>query len=100
MDFRDSPDDAAFRDEVREWLGEHLTGEFAEVGGRGGPADETSWEIRLEWEKLLGKDRWLGLAWPEEYGGRRAHLPPHSIFRPEDTEPPTPLRRHLIRGGP
>ena len=29
MDFRDTPDEAAFRGEVRAWLAEHLTGEFA-----------------------------------------------------------------------
>ena len=34
MDFRDSPAEAEFRDEVRTWLSEHLVGEFAELGGR------------------------------------------------------------------
>ena len=32
MDFRDTPDEAAFRAEVRAWLAEHLTGEFAALG--------------------------------------------------------------------
>src|SRR5918996_1074053 len=36
MDFLDSPAEAAFRDEVRMWLAEHLVGEFAELGGGGG----------------------------------------------------------------
>ena len=61
MEFTDTPAEAAFRDEVRSWLAEHLTGEFAALGGRGGPADEAGWDIRVEWERLLGKDRWLGL---------------------------------------
>ena len=89
MDFRDPPEDAAFRDEVRGWLGEHLTGEFADVGGRGGPADETSWDTRLEWEKLLGKDRWLGLAWPEEYA--KADAPSRISFFGEGLFAPTLL---------
>src|ERR1700676_1371669 len=92
MDFRDSPDEAAFRDEVRGWLGEHLTGEVAEIGGRGGPADETGWELRVEWEKLLGKDRWLGLAWPEEYGGGGANFAQQIIFSEEYARANAPAR--------
>ena len=92
MDFRDSPDEAAFRDEVRAWLAERLTGEFAEIGGRGGPADETGWEPRVEWEKLLGKDRWLGLAWPDEYGGRGANFAQQIIFSEEYARANAPAR--------
>ena len=92
MDFRDSPSEAAFRDEVRSWLDEHLTGEFAEVGGRGGPADETGWDTRVEWEKLLGKDRWLGLAWPEEFGGRAASFAEQVIFNEEYAKANAPAR--------
>jgi alkylation response protein AidB-like acyl-CoA dehydrogenase len=92
MDFRDSPDEAAFRDEVRTWLDEHLTGEFAEIGGRGGPADETGWDLRVEWEKLLGKDRWLGLAWPDQYGGRDANFAQQIIFSEEYARANAPAR--------
>ena len=58
------PDEAAFRAEVRAWLADHLTGEFAGLGSAGGPADEAGWDVRIEWEKLLGRDRWVGLSWP------------------------------------
>ena len=74
MDFRDTPDEAAFRAEVRAWLAEHLVGEFAALGSAGGPADETGWDVRIEWERLLGADRWVGMSWPEEYGGRAARV--------------------------
>jgi alkylation response protein AidB-like acyl-CoA dehydrogenase len=83
MDFRDSPEEAAFRDEVRGWLAEHLTGEFAALGGRGGPADEEGWDTRVKWAKLLGADRWIGLSWPEEYGGRAANLAQQIIYSEE-----------------
>ena len=46
MDFADTPAEAAFRAEVRGWLAEHLTGEFAALGPGGGPADETGWDVR------------------------------------------------------
>jgi alkylation response protein AidB-like acyl-CoA dehydrogenase len=92
MDFRDTPAEAAFRDEVRTWLSEHLVGEFAEIGPGGGPADETGYELRIEWEKLLGKDRWVGLAWPEEYGGRNAGIVEQVIFNEEYAKAGAPAR--------
>jgi hypothetical protein len=61
MGFRDSPDEAAFRAEVRAWIADHLTGEFAGLGSAGGPADEAGWDVRIEWEKLLGRERWVAV---------------------------------------
>jgi alkylation response protein AidB-like acyl-CoA dehydrogenase len=92
MDFRDSPEEASFRDEVRSWLSDHLKDEFAEIGGRGGPADEHGWDVRLEWERMLGKDRWVGLAWPEEYGGRDASIIEQVIFNEEYAKADAPAR--------
>ena len=92
MDFRDSPEEASFRDEVRSWLSDHLKDEFAEIGGRGGPADEHGWDVRLEWERMLGKDRWVGLAWPEEYGGRNASIIEQVIFNEEYAKADAPAR--------
>jgi alkylation response protein AidB-like acyl-CoA dehydrogenase len=92
MDFLDTPAEAAFRDEVRTWLAEHLVGEFAEVGGGGGPSDETAWELRVEWEKLLGRDRWVGIDWPEEYGGRNASFAEQIIFNEEYAKADAPTR--------
>jgi len=92
MDFTDSPGEAAFRAEVREWLDEHLVGEFAEIGGAGGPAEETAWDARVEWERLLGRDRWVGLSWPEEYGGRDANFAEQVIFNEEYAKADAPAR--------
>jgi alkylation response protein AidB-like acyl-CoA dehydrogenase len=92
MDFADTPAEAAFRDEVRAWLREHLTGEFAALGPGGGPADETGWDVRLEWEHILGADRWVGLSWPVEYGGRGADLSQQIIFNEEYARANAPAR--------
>ena len=52
MDLRDRPEDEAFRAEVRAWLEDHVVGEFAALGGRGGSGDETfGFETRLAWEQ-------------------------------------------------
>ncbi len=92
MDFTDSPEEASFRAEVRDWLAEHLVGEFAEIGGQGGPADETGWDVRLEWERILGADRWVGLSWPVEYGGRGASFAQQVVFHDEYAKANAPAR--------
>ena len=58
MDLRDSPDEAAFRVQVRGWLAANLPDEVR--GGRsGGP----------EWSRKLYEAGYAGLTWPKEYGG-------------------------------
>jgi alkylation response protein AidB-like acyl-CoA dehydrogenase len=80
MDIEIRPEDQPFADKVQCWLDEHLVGEFAEHRGVGGPADSAAWDVRLRWEKELSAGRWLGLTWPEEYGGRGATLTQAIIF--------------------
>jgi alkylation response protein AidB-like acyl-CoA dehydrogenase len=92
MDFTDTPDEAAFRAEVQAWLREHLTGEFAALGSSGGPADETGWDVRIEWERVLGADRWVGMSWPEEYGGRALTFAQQVIFNEEYAKANAPAR--------
>jgi alkylation response protein AidB-like acyl-CoA dehydrogenase len=92
VDFKDSPAEAEFRDEVRTWLSEHLVGEFAELGGRGGPADERGWDTRIEWERTLGRDRWVGCSWPVEYGGRGLDFSQQVIFNEEYAKANAPAR--------
>jgi len=74
VDFEYTKAEEVFREELRDWLADHLTGEFRKYLGAGGPADDSHWEIRLEWERLLAKDRWLSITWPEQYGGRGGTL--------------------------
>ena len=49
-----APEDAQFREELRDWLADHLVGEFRTARGLGGPADDRAWDVRLAWEKELG----------------------------------------------
>jgi alkylation response protein AidB-like acyl-CoA dehydrogenase len=80
MDIEIRPEDRPFADEVQSWLDEHLVGEFAAHRGVGGPDDSAAWDVRLRWEKELSAGRWLGLTWPQEYGGRGATLAQAIIF--------------------
>ncbi len=78
MDFALSPEDEAFRDELRAWLDEHLppflekeAAEEAttESGGRSTPATNRR---RAAWQRQLNEGRWAAIHWPAEYGGRGA----------------------------
>ncbi len=83
MELRDDVGEAAFRAEVRDWLADHLVGEFAAHPGVGGVSDDGHWELRLEWEKLLAQARLLNITWPEQYGGRGGTLSQEIIFHQE-----------------
>src|SRR3954452_10620552 len=92
MDFAFSPQDELFRDEVRTWLHEHLTGDFKALGtgnDLGGP-DEL--DIRKAWERELAKGGWVGLSWPTEHGGREASLTEELIFNEEYARAEGPVR--------
>jgi len=92
MEYDIAPDEAAFRDEVRQWLSEHLVGEFAAHRGVGSPTDDTAWEVRIAWEKELAAGGWLGLTWPKEFGGRGATLAQEVVFETEYARAAAPAR--------
>jgi alkylation response protein AidB-like acyl-CoA dehydrogenase len=77
------PADRAFVEELRGWLAAHLVGDFAGQAHRGGPDDDDNWELRREWERLLGEGNWLGLSWPRRFGGREASLTQEILFARE-----------------
>ena len=83
MNLGDTPIQAARREEIRDWLAEHLTGEFARHPGVGGPTDDSWWELRLAWERELAAGGWLGITWPVEYGGRGGTLEEELVFLEE-----------------
>jgi alkylation response protein AidB-like acyl-CoA dehydrogenase len=90
MDFADPASVARFREELRDWLAEHLVGEFARHRGVGGPTDDSHWELRLAWERELAAGGWLGITWPTEYGGRGGTLDEEIVF----------LEEHFRAGAP
>ncbi|MGW0648017.1 acyl-CoA dehydrogenase family protein [Streptomyces umbrinus] len=81
-----------FRDELRDWLAEHLVGEFAEHRGVGGPTDGAAWEARLAWDRELAAGNWLGVGWPQEYGGRGLGLLEEIVFEYEYARANAPYR--------
>ncbi len=81
MDLHFTPEEDAFRKEVRAYLDDLLHGEFASIRGRGGPGDEHAFfDERLAWERRLGADGWTCVGWPAEFGGRGLPLDQQVIY--------------------
>jgi len=97
VDLRYSAEDEALRAEIRGWLAAHLTGEWAELRGFGGPGkDHQAFEERLAWNRILAEHGWTGLGWPEEHGGRGLSLWQQVIFHEEYARADAPARiNHL-----
>jgi alkylation response protein AidB-like acyl-CoA dehydrogenase len=80
VDLRDTPEEAAFRAELRAWLETNLPEERR--GGRGG-AERYGDSFGREWSKLLYEGGYAGLTWPKEYGGAGAPYSFQAIFYEE-----------------
>jgi alkylation response protein AidB-like acyl-CoA dehydrogenase len=77
MDFDLSDENLAFREEFRAWLAEH-TPPDVDVAATFEEA-----ETLREWQCTLHSGRWVGIHWPEEYGGRGASLLQVAIYNEE-----------------
>ena len=84
MSMQPSQADETFRTEVRAWLADALSGEFATLRGSGGPGREhEAFEERLAWHRHLAAAGWTCLSWPVEHGGRAATIAQQVIFHEE-----------------
>jgi alkylation response protein AidB-like acyl-CoA dehydrogenase len=81
MDFALTPEQEAFRVELRTWLSENLTAEFRSL--RGGLGDPEAVAGRRRWQRRLHDAGYIGVSWPKEYGGRGASLMEEMIVNAE-----------------
>ena len=77
MDLRDTPDEAAFRQEVRDFIAQNLPDSSKARGAR------RFEDADREWSEKLGEAGYAGLTWPKEYGGAGAPYSHQAIFLEE-----------------
>ena len=70
MDFDFTPEDEAFRAEVRKFLKQHLP-------------KKQSFEALAEWQKQVRGKGWVGFAWPKEVGGGGGAIAQQVILKEE-----------------
>ena len=68
MDMDFSPEDLAFREEVRAFLDAKLNARLRE-GAANTPSVFTEPDITREWQAILAEKGWLATSWPVEDGG-------------------------------
>ena len=83
MDLTLTPAEEKFRDECRAWLDAHVPQQWHDAAFRESltPAGEIT--FLKSWQQTLYGGGWVGLAWPQEYGGRGATLMEQVIFNQE-----------------
>ena len=93
MDLRDTPEEAAFRAELRAWLEENLPGDIQ--GHRGGAA-RFEGEAMRAWSRSLYDAGYAGLTWPKEYGGGSKPYSYQAIFLEETARAEAPQHLGVI----
>ena len=83
MDFRESPEHARFRLEVRRWLEKHLPAGWEMPGYRGPDTAAERMRFTRWWQGRLFEGGWSGLAWPKAYGGRELGILEQMIWGEE-----------------
>ncbi|MGI9018429.1 MAG: acyl-CoA dehydrogenase family protein [Euzebya sp.] len=92
MDFRDSQDEATFRKEAKGWIAERLTGIPHEY-----PVSHDQKTANAHWwQEQLSDGGYLGLTWPQAYGGRGLPIAYEAIFNAESARQHTPLGINML----
>ena len=92
MDFNDTPEEAAFRAQVRAWL--DVNAERLKPGERNpgleGRTEPGAIKRAQEWQAKKADAGWACITWPKEYGGRGATAIQSVIWNQEEARYKTP----------
>ncbi len=95
MDLNQTPQELAFRDEVRAWFAAHVPKDWVRRRNA-----EESMQARFaylcEWQRKLFDAGWAGISWPKEYGGRGASLMEQVIFIEEMARAEAPPMANVL----
>jgi len=80
VDLNYSPEEAAFREEVRAWLSSNLPPDLKD---KVASYAHLSKDDLLRWHKILARKGWVAPAWPREWGGTGWNVVQRYIFEEE-----------------
>jgi len=88
MEFRDTPEEAAFRAEVRSFIERELPESLRHIEPEWGsfntrPRRGTNIEAQRAWRRSLAERHWIAPHWPKEYGGAGLDIGRQFIFNEE-----------------
>ena len=87
MDLTYTPEQEAFRTEIRQWLADNVPEKpLLTLEG------EEGYHQHVEWERKLASGNWGMVTWPEQFGGRGLDLIQWLIFEEEYWAASAPLR--------
>ncbi len=66
MDLHFTPEEQAFRAEIRAWVAENLP---KDISDKVHNAQRLTRDDQQRWARILGKQGWHGSAWPKQFGG-------------------------------
>ena len=87
MDLRFTPEEAAFRAEVRAFIRDNLPLDIRERLRPGHPARK---EDTVAWQRILNRKGWAAYPWPKEHGGPGWSAVQRMIFVDENALAPAP----------
>jgi len=93
VDFRDTPEEAAFREAAREWLADNVP---EELRGYGFGIDTGDLTAMRAWSLALHEAGYAGLTWPKEYGGSGAPVAHQAIMLEELARAEAPPHLNVI----
>ncbi|MBI3953363.1 MAG: acyl-CoA dehydrogenase family protein [Chloroflexi bacterium] len=82
MDFGFTAKQQAWRQQVRDFLGEELPSDWRGMG-RSFEASDEGFAYSRQFARKLAQKGWLAVSWPKEYGGRAASHTEQTIFNEE-----------------
>jgi alkylation response protein AidB-like acyl-CoA dehydrogenase len=87
MDFKLTPEEEAFRDEVRRFLDENLP-----------PKSKRDGMSLARWTQLVREKRWVGFGWPKEVGGGGGSIMEQAILKEEMSQRRAPALGSCLMG--
>ena len=90
MDFSFTPEQEKLRVDIGQFLENNLTSEYKNV-----LYDVAGVGVSKEFTKMLAKNGWIGMQWPENYGGAGMGIMEYVIYREEMVMRGAPIGYHL-----